>query len=544
MVMRRSGWRGVLRALTLLALGSAAFARGLRAQADDRPLDSASVVVDGRSLFPLRGIAAFPAAQRAAQVAARIRELARDPAFDPAALALTDTEAGTQIGAGGRAVVRITDLDAEIEGVDRRALAEVCLVQIRTAIGAYHAARTREALIASTWRAAVATLVAALAFVVILRGTRWLRAFLERRYRARLHAVTISSFEVLRAERIWMLVGSVSRLVAGLALVAVVVVYLRTTLARFPWTRGTAAHIDDWVLQPLAVLGAGFVGTLPDLVFLAVLFVVVRYVLRLMQLFFGAVGRGEVTLGGFDPDWADPTFKLLRLAVIVFAVIVAYPYIPGSSSAAFKGISLFIGVVFSLGSSSAISNIIAGYTMVYRRAFREGDRVKIGGILGDVTRVRLQVTHVRSVKNEEVVVPNSTILGSEVINYSTLAKTDGLILHTTVGIGYETPWRQVEAMLLEAAARTAGLKREPKPFVLQAALGDFAVTYEINAYTDQEKAAGLLYSALHRNILDVFNEYDVQIMTPAYEGDPEVPKVVPRDKWHLPPAAAPGGAAQ
>jgi small-conductance mechanosensitive channel len=177
--------------------------------------------------------------------------------------------------------------------------------------------------------------------------------------------------------------------------------------------------------------------------------------------------------------------------------------------------------------------------MTYRRAFREGDRVKIAGILGDVTRVRLQVTHLRTIKNEEVVVPNSTILGSEVTNYSTLARDRGLILHTTVGIGYETPWRQVEAMLLEAARRTAGLLAEPKPFVLQTALGDFAVTYELNVYCDDPQAMGPLYSELHRNILDVFNEYGVQIMTPAYEGDPEQPKIVPREQWYTKPAVEP-----
>jgi small-conductance mechanosensitive channel len=228
--------------------------------------------------------------------------------------------------------------------------------------------------------------------------------------------------------------------------------------------------------------------------------------------------------------------------VIGFAIVVGYPYIPGSDSAAFKGLSLFFGVVFSLGSSSAIANTIAGYSLTYRRAFRVGDRVKIGDVFGDVTEIRLQVTHVRTPKNEEVVVPNSTILNQEVTNYSALARTRGLILHTTVGIGYETPWRQVEAMLLLAAERTPGVLRDPKPFVLQKSLGDFAVSYEINVYSDDAQAMMPLYTALHRQILDVFNEYGVQIMTPAYEGDPEQPKVVPRDQWHLAPARTEGDA--
>jgi small-conductance mechanosensitive channel len=229
----------------------------------------------------------------------------------------------------------------------------------------------------------------------------------------------------------------------------------------------------------------------------------------------------------------------VRLLAITFSVIVAYPYIPGSGSEAFKGVSLFMGIVFSLGSSSLIGNLIAGYTMTYRRAFRLGDRVKIGDQVGDVERMRVLVTHLRTIKNEEVIVPNSTILGSEVINYSSLARQRGLILHTTVGIGYETPWRQVEAMLLEAASRTAGLRSEPAPFVLQRALGDFCVTYEINVFCDKPGAMEQFYADLHRNILDVFNQYGVQIMTPAYMGDPAQPKVVPEDQWYAAPAHVP-----
>jgi small-conductance mechanosensitive channel len=216
--------------------------------------------------------------------------------------------------------------------------------------------------------------------------------------------------------------------------------------------------------------------------------------------------------------------------------VVAYPYIPGSSSEAFKGVSIFLGLVVSLGSSSVIANLMAGYTMIYRRAFKIGDRITVDNLTGDVIERRLMVTHLRTIKNEEIVVPNSTIINSNIINYSTLARSRGLILHTPVGIGYETPWRQVEAMLKLAAERTSGLVREPAPFVLQKSLGDFAITYELNAYCDNPHAMAQLYTAMHQNILDVFNEHGVQIMTPAYEGDPEKPKVVPKDQWYQAPA--------
>jgi small-conductance mechanosensitive channel len=225
--------------------------------------------------------------------------------------------------------------------------------------------------------------------------------------------------------------------------------------------------------------------------------------------------------------------------VIAFALVVAYPYIPGSESDAFKGVSIFLGVIFSLGSSSAVSNIIAGYTMIYRRAFKIGDRVQIGDFRGDVTAKGLLTTHLLTIKNEVVVVPNSLILNSHLVNYSTLAQEKGLILHSSVGVGYGIPWRQVEAMLKLAADRTPGLLKNPLPFVLLKSLDQFSVEYEINAYCPEAQSMAKIYAELHRNILDLFNEYGVQIMTPAYEGDPKGPKVVPKEKWFSSPAEAP-----
>jgi small-conductance mechanosensitive channel len=245
-------------------------------------------------------------------------------------------------------------------------------------------------------------------------------------------------------------------------------------------------------------------------------------------------------LRGFDPEWAWPTYRIARAVVLVFAVVVAYPFIPGSSTEAFKGVSLFVGVLVSLGSSSVIGNLLSGYTMIYRRAFRVGDRVRIEDVVGEVVEIRVTVTHLRTPKNEEVILPNSLIMNSKVINYSALARQQGLILHTNVGIGYEVPWRQVEAMLMAAANATEGVKKDPPPFVLQRSLGDFAIDYELNVYVPDATAILATYDRLHRNILDQFNEHGVQIMTPAYESDPETAKVVPKARWYAAPAAAAG----
>ena len=392
------------------------------------------------------------------------------------------------------------------------------------------------ALLRSAAYASAAVVLLGVVLYVLRRLRHFVDGALERRYRARLDHLEIGGFKVLHAERLW---GGLRSFVAAcfwLLSLSVAYFALDFALLQFPATRGFGIDLLGLILGPLARMGKGLVGSIPNVVFLVLLVLVTRYVLKTLHLMFGAIEQGAVKLKGFDRDWTWPTYRIVRLLVVAFAVVVAFPYIPGSSSEAFKGVSLFLGIIFSLGSTSIIANIIAGYSMTYRRAFRVGDRIKVNDIVGEVTEARLQVTHVRSLKNEEVVIPNSIILNSAVVNYSTLAASKGLILHTTVGIGYETPWRQVEAMLLMAAERTPRLLKEPPPFVLQTALGDFAITYELNAYTDRPGEMGPIYGEMHRNILDVFNEYGVAIMTPAYEGDPEQPKLVPKDRWYTEPA--------
>ena len=497
---------------------------------------SAPVVIDGVTLFRVRGSSAFPAERRAAVIAERIKSAAADRTVSPDAVRTVEIEMGTAIVAGRERVMVVLDADARLESLHRYMLSELFARSMREALVSYRQARSREALLAGAARAAVATVLLAALVALVVWLSRWAQRALEGKYRRRVQSVGIQSFQLVRAEQIWVALQRVLAGARALVIFVLAFAYAQYVLGVFPWTRGFSSRMLQLVLDPLATIGWGFVNAIPNLFFLIILVVITRYVLKVISLFFAAVGRGEVALAGFDQDWADPTYKLLRVAVVALALVVAYPYIPGSGSEAFKGISIFIGILFSLGSSSTIANIIAGYTMTYRRAFRMGDRVKISGMTGDVIQMRLQVTHLRTIKNEEVIIPNSTILNNEVVNYSSLAKTRGLILHTTVGIGYETPWRQVEAMLLMAAERTPALMREPAPFVRQLALGDFAVTYEVNVYCDNAQAMSQIYTALHERILDVFNEHGVQIMTPAYEGDPEQPKVVPKEQWFSAPA--------
>jgi small-conductance mechanosensitive channel len=375
---------------------------------------------------------------------------------------------------------------------------------------------------------------------VVRRVGRRIRGTLQNVLRNR--SVKIHSIELMRAEGAGSFVDGVVHLAGVLLGLVSVFFYCDYVLSLFPWTRAVAANMLGYVLGPLGSMGTALVNYVPSLLFLAVLALVTRFVLSVLRLVTSRLSHGPDILSGFHPEWAWPTYRLVRIVVIVFAAVVAFPYIPFSDSDAFKGISIFVGVLLSLGSSSLIGNLIAGYTLIYWRALSVGDRVQIGDVAGVVSETGILVTRVRTPKNEDVVIPNTTILSGKIVNYSSLAKDPGLILHTTVGIGYQTPWRQVEAMLLAAAERTPGVLQNPKPFVLQRALGDFAVTYEINVYTDDPHVMLRTYHALHRSILDVFNEFGVQIMVPAYEGDPADPKVVPKERWHEAPATPPSAS--
>jgi small-conductance mechanosensitive channel len=502
----------------------------------EQGIPTAPVMIDGNTILRVRGVSSFPAEERARVIAGRIREIAANPAIRPDALRITETEFVSQIAADGQLAMNVYEADAKIEGVPRQVLASLLLTRIRSAIVAYRADRSAQAL----QRSGIAALVATLVFAALVAAVIWLRrkldALLDNRYRQKIDALAAKSNEVVSVKRVWDFLGAALRFVRSAVIVVLAMAYLQYGFGLFPYTRAAARSVTGYVVGPLATMWASLVGKIPDLIFLAILVFVVRIILRMIRRFFEAVEQGRVHLENFDRDWAQPTYKLLRPAVIAFAIVVGYPYIPGSGSEAFKGVSLFLGIVFSLGSSSFIANMIAGYSMTYRRAFKLGDFVEIGDVRGVVSAVRLQVTHVRTIKNEEIVVPNSQILNTHVVNYTSLAQSNGLILHTTVGIGYETPWRQVEAMLIEAARRTPGLMTDPPPFVFHLQLGDFCVTYELNVYCSDALRMRAFYTDLHRNILDVFNEYGVQIMTPAYEGDPEVPKVVPKGQWYLAPA--------
>ncbi len=524
--------------ILFLIAGQTAFAQsGSQTQESQAVgVEQAPVMIDDFLVFHVRGIRAYPAKERAHEIARRIKSIAANRQIKTDDIVVVESELMSDIVVGKDRIVGIFDADASLEQVDREILAQAYASRIKEAITRYRNARDPNRIMRGAINSAVLT-AALIGILLLLRFLyKNLSSWLESRYKKKIHALKIQSLNIVRAERIWMILTSLLRTLRIIVILLLLYSYLSLVLNFFPWTRLFGQNLAGYILSPLQQIGQAILDYIPSFIFIVIFVIIIRYILKLIRLFFAGLEAETITFHNFDPTWARPTYKLIRGLVIILSAVILYPYIPGANSAAFKGISIFIGIIVSLGSSTAISNIISGYTMIYRRTFKVGDRIRIEDFFGDVKEMRLLVTHLKSLKNEEIVVPNSLILSSSVINYSSLSREKGLILHTNVSIGYDAAWRQVEALLLKAAEKTGGILKEPKPFVLKKSLDDFYINYELNAYVTAPQEMVQTYSELHQNILDAFNEAGVQIMSPHYESDPSGVKVVPKDKWYAPPA--------
>jgi small-conductance mechanosensitive channel len=526
--------------LFLLLGGGTAFSEGTPVDLsaiearEDEGISRAPVSLDGRTLFTVIGIPSYPAEKRAAEISKRIHAIAADPAISTGTLTVVSEKGHSVVMASDRLVLRVVEADSGVSGFTSDMQAVIIKNIIAEAMLSYRHARRPWRLVIDT---GLAILVAVLC-VGLLVGWNWvfrkLKSLVNRTLKDRVTQIQTKSFDLIRAGIVWEGLQGVLGIIHVVPIVVLIYFHLGFVLRLFPWTRAFGGNFLSLVFDPLRMWGNAFLVSIPSLLIVVIVGGLTYMVLRMMGLFFLGVHNGTIALSGFDQEWAMPTYRIARAMVLVLAVVVAYPHIPGSNSLAFKGISVFLGVILSLGSSSFASNLIAGYSVIYRRAFRVGDFINVDTVAGEVLEILPLVTRLRSIKNEVVIIPNSTIVNSPVTNYSTLARERGLILHSTVGIGYEIPWRQVDAMLLESADRTPGALKTPPPFVVKKSLGDFAVTYEINVYCDAPQKRAHIYSTLHQNILDVFNENNVQIMTPAYEGDPATPKLVRKEDWFRP----------
>jgi small-conductance mechanosensitive channel len=525
------------RVLLLAALPLFAAAAGAEPEAPVAP-PPATLELWNRPIAELRKtIAGRTPAVRAELAAERIAALPLDLMRGEVSLSRFHSELGEgrEIELGGAPVFRLypEDLDPE-SGETLDQAAEAAAARLRDALAArvlqFDAGRfVRGALLALG-----ATLLFALLATALVRSRRFATA---RLYLASERGLTRVSRMGLDLRRYLLLTAKYA--VDALALgVGALLAYLWLTfvLVQFPYSAPWGERLGGYLIELAALLGSGILDAIPEFFTVLVILFTTRALTLLVGQVFLAIQKGRLRTPWFEAETAEATRRIIVGLIWVFALTAAFPFIPGSDSPAFRGIGVLAGVMLSLGSAGIVNQAMSGLVVVYSRAFREGDYVKIGDVEGTVTRRGTLSTKIRNVRGEEVTVPNGVVITSSTVNYTRLSQDGGALLSATVTIGYDAPWRQVHALLELAASRTPGLRREPPPFVVQRALSDWYVEYQLVAHAERSDDRPLALSRLHTAIQDAFNEHGVQIMSPHFVVQPGAPLVVPSERWRAAPA--------
>ena len=364
-------------------------------------------------------------------------------------------------------------------------------------------------------------------FVLVLLGqfllfrlSSWLYKKLKNRIQqlkdTKLKPISIQNYEILDTQKQVSLLIFLANILRYLLLFILLVLTIPILFSIFPQTKELAYKIAYYIWNPVKDILEGILGYIPNLFTIIVICLVIKYVIKGIRYLATEIDAGRLKINGFYSDWAMPTYHIIRFLLYAFMIAMIYPYLPGSNSGVFQGVSVFVGLIVSLGSITVIGNIIAGFVITYMRAFKQGDRIKLNDTVGNVIEKTAFVTRLRTIKNEIVTIPNSFIMSSQTVNYTSSARTYGLIIHSEVTIGYDAPWRKVHQLLIDAAKATPGVMPEPAPFVLETALSDFYPVYQINAYIQEANNMTTIYSALHQNIQDYFDKAGIEIMSPHY----------------------------
>ena len=475
------------------------------------------VVVEGDTLFYLytkRG--GYTPLQRAEMIDAAIMQLGKRFTLHPDSVYIESSDIVTDLMYGNKVIASFTDQDGLWEGRSREQLAtdkRKIVVQKLKELKEEH----------SLWQLGKRILY----FVLVLAGQYllfWLTGWLFRKLKVRiqklkdtrLKPISIQNYELLDTQRQVNLLIFLSNLLRYVIMLLQLLITVPLLFAIFPQTKGLAYQIFSYIWNPIKNILVGIVDYIPNLFAILIICFAVKYLVRLVHYLSREVEAGRLKFGGFYPDWAMPTYHIIRFLLYAFMIAMIYPYLPGAKNGVFQGISVFVGLIISLGSSTVIGNVIAGLVITYMRPFKLGDRIQLNDTTGNVIEKTPLVTRIKTPKNEVVTIPNSFIMSSHTVNYSASAREYGLIIHSEVSIGYDVPWRQVNQILIDAALNTPGVVDDPRPFVLETSLSDWYPVYQINAYIKQADKMAQIYSDLHQNIQDKFNEAGIEIMSPHY----------------------------
>lgn len=485
------------------------------------PIDGYPVLLDGKTLFTVRqGVGLFSAQERAEAIAKRIEQIARDRkiAIDSIQLVRQEGDKTLYLKAGDLVILTINEHDAKLYGEPLETLGERALNTVKTSLTEYRQERSLRYLLISVGLTLLATVLFLLLVQVSIKSSGKVFPAIAQVVEQRIPSIHIQAFEIISSRQISYFCLRLLQFTRLLIWLSIFYIYISFVLGLFPWTQTISQSILGYFFLALDLLFKSIAQYLPNLVILGIIIAFTHYLLKIIRPFFTAIERGNLVIPGFYRDWAEPTFRLVWVLVIALSAVVAFPYLPGFDSPAFRGVSVFLGILFSLGSTSAVANVVGGVILIYTRAFQIGDRIQIGDVTGDVLEKTLLVTRIITPTNRIITIPNSSLLSSNVINFSVASRElqRYLILQTTVTLGYDLPWRTVHETLTQAALATADILPEPEPFVLQTSLDDFYVSYQLNAYTDHPERMVKIYSVLHQNIQDHCNEAGIEIMSPSY----------------------------
>jgi small-conductance mechanosensitive channel len=469
----------------------------------------------------------FPAEERAGRISQKIDQLYDDDFLQTDSILVLSDDGYTDIVYKDLIIMTVSKPDALVDGRGRTTeeVAEEKADIIRTALLAAKAENSLSKILIRLGLTLLIVAGAGLVIWFIFFCFRHLKEYLLNQQCQKLRDLQYRSYTFLSIQQQLKILFFFLNVFQWLVVVLAVYIMLPLIFSIFPFTRGWADYLFGLVWSPFRSILVSVWRYVPNLIAVLVIVAVFRYLLRFIRYLFSEVASERLKINGFYPDWAMPTFQIVRIFLLACALVMIFPYLPGKNSPAFQGISIFVGLLVSLGSSSAIANAVAGLVITYMRPFKLGDRIKINDVTGDVIEKTILVTRLKTIKNEEITIPNLTILQGNTVNYSVFSKKEGLIIHSTVTMGYENPWQDVHRALIDAALMTEHILPTPAPFVLQSSLDDFYVTYQINAYTAEANRQAVIYSHLHQNIQDVFNARGLEGVSPHYrsgrDGNPK-----------------------
>ncbi|MDJ0508892.1 MAG: mechanosensitive ion channel family protein [Crocosphaera sp.] len=479
----------------------------------------APVLVDGKEIFTIKSkLGELSPEDRAKETTNKLKKVAEDDNIFPDSIKVVNLKELELIQTDDIVIAVFGEEDAEIENLPLSQLVIERVDQIKQAIIDYRELRKKSSIIRGIIKTIIATIIAIISLFLLNKVLPNIFNKIRRWQRERLESVEFQGLQFISGREVAKVISFLFTLTRVFLVFLVFYIYLPLVLNSFPGTKPFGIKLQSYFWSSINLVFSGILTYLPNVFIIAIIVIIAYYSIRFARLFFSAIGRERITINGFYPEWAEPTYNLVVFLIIALAGVLIFPYLPASNSAGFQGISIFAGALFTLGSTAIVGNIVSGIVLIYTRSFQLGDVINANEKTGRVVEKSMLTTRILTPDNEVITIPNATLLASDITNYTASIRDQQqpLVLKTTVTLGYDVPWRKVHETLINAAKDSEGILQDPEPFVLQTSLDDFYVAYTLKAFTNSPEQMGFIYSKLHQSIQDKCNEADIEILSPHY----------------------------